>query len=84
MGCGGRLFGLGLGDNEILAHFVQAFGADAANGKKIVDAFEGAVGFAGIEDFLGGGGANAGDELEFGGACRVQVDGVRRRLFLCG
>jgi hypothetical protein len=67
---------------EVLAHFVELFRADTFDGEEIVDAFEGAVGFAGVEDFLRRGGADAGDLLEFGGGGGVDVDGVGGWLFL--
>jgi hypothetical protein len=52
-----------LGYGEVLAHFLEFFGADAFDGKEVVDALEGAIGFAGVEDFLRGGGTDAGNLL---------------------
>ena len=69
-----------LGNGEVFAHFVEAFLADAFDGEEVVDTFEGTVGFSGVENFLGGGGADAGDLLEFGGGGGVEIDGVGRRL----
>ncbi len=47
--------------------------ADAFDGEEVVDAFEGAVGFAGVEDFLGGGGADAWDFFELIGGGGVEI-----------
>ena len=69
-------------NGEVFAHFVEAFLADAFDGEQIVDAFEGAVGFAGVEDFLRGRGADAGDLFEFRGGGGVEVDGVSGRLLV--
>ena len=87
-GGGGGLRRVGLffcrwpANGEVLAHFFEFFGADAFDGEKVVDRFEGAVGFAGVEDFLRGGRADAGDLLEIGRAGRVDIDGMRGRLLL--
>lgn len=71
-------------DGEIFAHFVEALLADAFDGQQIINASEGAVGFAGVEDFLCGGGADAGDLFQFGGRGGVDVDGMGRWLLFCG
>lgn len=69
---------------KALAHLFQFFGADAFDGQEIVNGFEGAVGFAGVQDFLRGGWADAGDLLKFGGAGGVEIDGVRERFLFAG
>ena len=80
---GGGLFFCGWpAYGEVLAHFFELFGADAFDGQEIVDAFEGTVGFARVDDFLRGGGADAGDLLEVGGGGGVDVDGMGGGLFL--
>lgn len=70
------MFGVDGFYGEVFAHFVQALLADAFDGEEVVDAFEGAVGFAGVEDFLGGGGADAGDFFELVGSGGVEIDGM--------
>jgi hypothetical protein len=79
-GWSGWLVDGGLAYREVFAHFVEAFAAQAFDGEEVIDAFEGAVGFAHLQDFLGGCGADAGDLLEFFGIGGVDVDGLEGRL----
>lgn len=69
-------------DCQIFPHFLNFFWPDAANGEQIVDVFEGAVGFAHLQDFVGGHRADAGHLLQLCGAGGIDVDRAGGRLFL--
>lgn len=64
-------------DRQILPHFVHFLGADAADGGEVVDTFEGAVGFAHLEDFVGGNRTDPRHLLQLRGTGGVDVDGLR-------
>jgi hypothetical protein len=70
-----------LADRKVLAHLLEAFLSDAADREQVIDAFESTVGFAHLQNFFGGRGADPGDLLELFGVRSVDVDGLGRRLF---
>jgi hypothetical protein len=69
--------------HHTFAHFFQALWAYAPDGEQIVHRLECAVGF-GLQNFFGGGWADAWDLLQFGGLSCVYVDREGWRLFCCG
>jgi hypothetical protein len=80
---GRRGFGrVGVSDRQIFPHFVEALLADAANGQQIVHTFERPVRLAHLQDFLRRRGANSWHLLKLFGTRRIDIDGLRWRLFL--
>lgn len=83
-GAAGAMGGLrgSFADGEVFAHFVETLGPETANGQKVVHVFKAAVGFAHLQDLIGGGRADAGNLLELGGRRGVEIDGLGGRLLL--
>jgi len=69
-------------DCQVFPHFIEPRWANASNGLEVIHAFERAVGFSRLEDFIRGDGANTWNLLEFLSGGRIEVDGVQRRFLL--
>lgn len=72
----------GSAHRQILSHFVQFFRTYPTNCLQIINAFESAVGFSCLQDFVGRRRADARHLLQFRGRSGIQIDGMQRRLFL--
>jgi hypothetical protein len=71
-------------DSQILAHFVEAFLSEAANGQQIVHALERAVGLAHLQDFLRRHWSDPGHLLELFRSRGINVHRLCRGLLFAG
>jgi hypothetical protein len=80
---GALLVGAGLPTVRYFRILSSLFGSMPLMAWRSSTLFERAVSFARLQDFLRGGRPDARHQLQFLGSSGIQIDEVRRRLFLC-